>query len=375
MTGLPPSLSRVIGLSGGALDALMPMHLWADPDGRVVQAGPTLTKMARRGDLTGLNLFRVLEMRRPARVDGVQALMALAGQRLGLVLSNARDLPLRGALTTLPEGTGLILDISLGLSFARAVSEFGLTLNDFSPCDQTVELLYLHEANSSTMALSRHLTQRLEAARAAAETQALTDALTGLANRRAMDAEIARALSDPSREFGLLHVDLDLFKQVNDSFGHAAGDAVLARVGEVLRHELRHTDVAGRVGGDEFLVLIRDCEAAVDLGGIATRIIAALERPVIHEGQVCQISARIGIAASADYAMRPGLDRLLADTDDALYRAKRGGRGRFVSHAGDAEAVTADAEPPRRRAGDPPHGGFRRRRADGAAQEGQLGRD
>jgi len=66
MTGLPPSLSRVIGLSGGALDVLMPMHLWADPDGRVVQAGPTLQKMARRGALTGVPLFRLLEFRRPS---------------------------------------------------------------------------------------------------------------------------------------------------------------------------------------------------------------------------------------------------------------------------------------------------------------------
>jgi diguanylate cyclase (GGDEF)-like protein len=348
----------VIGLSGGALDVLMPMHLWADPEGRVVQAGPTLTKMARRGDLTGLPLFRILEFRRPARVVGVQALMALAGQRLGLALRGAPDLPLRGALTTLPEGTGLILDISLGLSFARAVSEFGLTLNDFSTCDQTVELLYLHEANTSTMALSRQLSQRLEAARAEAQAQALSDPLTGLANRRAMDAEIARCLDDPGRDFGLLHIDLDLFKQVNDSLGHAAGDAVLERVGAILRHQLRHTDIAGRVGGDEFLVLLRDCVDRDEMEQVAARLIAAIEEPVPFEGHLCRISASIGLTASVDYAERPGLDRVLADTDAALYAAKRGGRGRFAVHGQGAR--------PRRRAGDLPPEGFARRRRDTA---------
>ncbi|PWK60668.1 GGDEF domain-containing protein [Roseicyclus mahoneyensis] len=368
MTGLPPSLSRVIGLSGGALDVLMPMHVWADPDGRVVQAGPTLTKMARRGDLTGLPLFRILEFRRPARVDGVQALMALAGQRLGLALRDAPDLPLRGALTTLPEGTGLILDISLGLSFARAVAEFGLTLNDFSPCDQTVELLYLHEANTSTMALSRHLSRRLEAARAEAEAQALSDPLTGLANRRAMDAEIARCLDDPGQDFGLLHIDLDRFKQVNDTLGHAAGDAVLARVGAILRHQLRHTDVAGRVGGDEFLVLLRDCPDRAEMAAVAARLIAAIEEPVPFEGHLCRISASIGLAASIDYNQRPGLDRVLADTDAALYAAKRGGRGRYAAH-GEPEPA------PRRRAGDAAPGGFTRRCLDPLVSTPNTGGD
>ncbi len=356
MIGLPPSLSRVIGLSGGALDVLMPMHLWADPEGRVVQAGPTLTKMARTGDLTGQSLFRILDIRRPARATRVQSLLALAGQRLGLVLRDAPHLPLRGALSTLPAGTGLILDISLGLSFARAVSEFGLTLNDFSPCDQTVELLYLHEANTSTMALSRHLSRRLEAARAEAEARALTDPLTGLANRRAMDAEIARCLDDPAQDFGLMHIDLDLFKQVNDTLGHAAGDAVLERVGAILRRQLRHTDIAGRVGGDEFLVLLRDSADRAEMEQVATRLIAAIEDPLMFHGQECRVSASIGLAASTDYAQRPGFDRLLADTDAALYAAKRGGRGRVACHPS-----------PRRRASDTPPGGYTRRRRDAHA--------
>ncbi len=361
MTGLPPSLDRVIGLSGGMLDALMPMHVWIGPDARIVQAGPTLAKMVGGGALSGRDLFEVITFRRPVGVQGFDVLGRLAGQRLGLVLSAAPDLPLRGTLAALPGGSGMILDISLGLSFVRAVAEFGLTLNDFSPCDQTVELLYLHEANALTMSLSRHLTERLKTAHAEAEVQALTDPLTGLANRRAMDTQITRALSDLSREFGLLHVDLDLFKEVNDTHGHAAGDAVLTRVGEVLSHELRAEDIAGRVGGDEFLVLLPDCTEEEELSAVATRLIATLERPVLHERRLCMISASIGITSSRAYTRRPSLDALLADTDAALYAAKHAGRGRHVLHR-------PVAPPPEIAA--PPPGGHTRRRADDGAHRG-----
>lgn len=354
-------------LWGGALDGLMPMHLWVGGDGRILHAGPTLTKMAGKGDLAGLPLFEVITARRPAAVDTVTALAELAGQRIGLALVRAPDLALRGTVAVLPGGAGLILDISLGLSFARAVAGFGLTLNDFSPCDQTIELLYLHEANTATMALSRHLTRRLETARAMAEAQALTDPLTGLANRRAMDAEIARVLADHSQEFGLMQIDLDLFKQVNDSFGHAAGDAVLVRVGQVLRQHLRLGDMAARVGGDEFIALIRDCAAPEDLGRIAARLIEAIEVPVIHRGQSCRVSASIGIATVRTYPERPSLERVLADADGALYAAKRAGRGRFAIHAEAPPAPLAGRSRfglLRRRAGDPPLGGFRRRQND-----------
>jgi len=365
MTGLLPKLDRVIGLSGGALDALMPMHLWIDGGGRIMRAGPTLTKMAGQGDLSGQNLFAVIELRGPSRIDTVAGLAALAGHRIGLALVSAPHLPLRGALAVLPGGAGMILDLSLGLSFAKAVAGFGLTLGDFSPCDQTVELLYLYEANTATMALSRHLTRRLEAARADAEMMALTDPLTGLANRRAMDGALARALADNGRDFGVLQIDLDLFKQVNDTHGHAAGDAVLERVGHVLRHQLRLGDVAARVGGDEFTVLIRDAAAPDDLGRIAARLIRGLERPVIHRGQSCCISASIGIAAIASYDTRPTIQRLLADADGALYAAKRAGRGRYALHGGPPIVTAPPPAPmPRRRAGDLAPKTARRRQND-----------
>ena len=363
MTGLMPGLDRVIGLSGGMLDALMPMHLWVGPEGRVVQAGPTLAKMARRDTLAGRPVTEVIALCRPAQSATLSALRTRVGQRVGLALTNAPDLPLRGAVAGMPDAAGVILDISLGLSFARAVAEFGLTLTDFSPCDQTIELLYLHEANASTMALSRHLTGRLEAARADAERQAMTDPLTGLANRRAMDAHLLRALEDMTQDFGLLHVDLDLFKAVNDTHGHAAGDAVLERVGEVLRGELRGGDVAGRVGGDEFVVLLPGSPAPEELCAVAARLIERLETPVPFEGRACRISASVGISSSAGYRARPGLDALLADADAALYAAKHAGRGRYRLHRGHGAPDSAQ----------PPGAGPRRRRHDRDPGAGSSG--
>ena len=359
------SAAPILGLCGDALDRLLPMHLWIGADGHVIRAGPTLTKMMGQGELRGLPAFELIMIRRPGIVDSLDGLRDLTGQRLGLILRHAPHLPLRGAAVALPDAAGVIVDLSLGLSFSRGVAEFGLTLNDFSPCDQTIELLYLHEANSATTALSQHLTARLQNARAEAQAQAMTDPLTGLANRRAMDAEISRALADHAHDFGLMQIDLDLFKRVNDSFGHAAGDAVLERVGHVLRHQLRLGDMAARVGGDEFIVLIRDCTEAEDLGRIATRLIAACEVPVSYRGQLCQISASIGIAAVTTYPHRPDLDQLLADADAALYSAKRAGRGRHAFH-GSAPIVVNAAQPVthRRRADDLPPGGFRRRQND-----------
>ena len=239
---------------------------------------------------------------------------------------------LRGVVMPLPAGGGVLLDVSLGLSFQRAVAEFGLTLQDFSPCDQTVELMYLSEANASIARLSRHLTERLRAARHEAEAQALTDALTGLANRRAMDIDMQRRLSDQTSRFAVLHIDLDLFKAVNDTHGHAAGDRILQEVGLVLRADLRRGDVAGRIGGDEFLLIVGGCEDPKPLAAIARRLIARFETPVPFGDVMLNVSASIGIATTANYDVRPSVDEMLADTDMELYRAKHEGRGRFAIH-------------------------------------------
>jgi diguanylate cyclase (GGDEF)-like protein len=319
-------------------DRLLPMHVNVGPEGRVRHVGPTFRKMTDGADVIGRSIAEVIDIRKPRTVSSYDDLLSLEGQRLTLALRNAPDLVLRGVATALPVGEGLLIDISLGPGFQRAVAHFDLTMSDFSHSDQTVELLYLAEANAAIARLSRQLTERLSAAREAAERQALTDPLTGLSNRRAMDAELGRMLADPDLHLSLLHIDLDYFKQVNDTLGHAAGDRILTMVGDVLRSELRASDLSARVGGDEFLVVLNGKTEPDELAAKARRLICLLERPVPHDGNFARVSASIGIATTATYAVRPDVQRLLADADAALYRAKGAGRGGFRIHGIPCEA-------------------------------------
>ena len=308
-----------------ALDLLMPMHLCFDLKGQITHAGPTFKKMVSGQGLIGSPLSDILEIRKPFAPDTAQNWLALAGQNLQLVLGTAPHLLLRGTIATLPEDAGGILNISPGLSFIRVVDEFGLSLNDFSPCDQTVELMYLYEANQVVSAESRKLTARLMQARATAEEQALTDTLTGLSNRRALEAVLTRLLSRPDAHFALMHLDLDFFKQVNDTFGHAAGDHVLHHVAHILRSELRAGDMAARFGGDEFVILLRDCDDVDYVRAIAERLITSMEKPIRFEGNICKISASVGITLTSRYD-RPEAAQLLNDADVALYMSKAAGR-------------------------------------------------
>ncbi|MEP5362090.1 MAG: EAL domain-containing protein [Nitratireductor sp.] len=188
----------------------------------------------------------------------------------------------------------------------------------------------------------------LEATKARIEHNALHDSLTGLANRRYLDevlCECSNARGDASEVTALLHIDLDRFKQINDTLGHAAGDAVLTHAASALADTVEQGDFVARVGGDEFVVL---CRRAVRAGGdpaaalsrLAERIIARIQQPVAYEGHECRIGGSIGVAFAADARLDP--KKLLVNADIALYRAKSRGRNRyqFFNEALQAEIVT-----------------------------------
>jgi len=316
-------------LPQSVMDTLLPMHVRCDSKGLIVHAGPTCAKMAGDAGFVGRDILDVFTIRRPAGTDTFDALQQAANQRLSLSLRDTEGLPLRGVLKPLPDAQGAILNLSFGLSFARAVAEFSLTLNDFSVTDQTVELLYLNEAKASTMRLSEHLTNRLQDAHAKAQAQAHTDVLTGLSNRRAMDDELHYLMTSRNKDFTLMHLDLDLFKQVNDTYGHAAGDMVLREIGRILDGELRRNDFPARIGGDEFLIALRPAQTDAVVARIAKRIIDRIEEPIAIEGATVRISASIGITSTTAYTSRPTLKQMMDDVDKALYCAKHNGRGQF----------------------------------------------
>ncbi|MBN2905803.1 MAG: GGDEF domain-containing protein [Rhodobacteraceae bacterium] len=317
--------TAAIGLGGAALDRLMPMHLWLGPDGRVRHAGPTLTRLAG-GAVQGLPFGAVMTLRRPHPAPDLGALLQLEGASLKLVLTGVPDLPLKGVVVALPEGAGALVDLSLGISLIEAVGRFDLTLRDFAPTDLAVELLYLTEAKAAVADELKRLALRLNGARASAEAEAATDTLTGLANRRGLDATLARMVRDRS-PFALMHVDLDHFKAVNDTHGHAAGDAVLRQVAVVLRSQSRGRDLVARIGGDEFVIVFDEMVDPAQLRQIARRLITRLERPILVGDVPCRISASIGITLSTRHDP-PDPDRLLQEADVALYESKRRGRAR-----------------------------------------------
>jgi diguanylate cyclase (GGDEF)-like protein len=160
--------------------------------------------------------------------------------------------------------------------------------------------------------------------------RALHDPLTGLANRDLLLDRLALALQRAERHhthIAVLFLDLDNFKLINDSLGHAAGDRLLVEVGHRLTAQLRGTDTAARFGGDEFVLVCEDLNDAQESVQIADRITAALRPPFTIEGRNIAVTASIGIAVPASTAHAP--DQLLQDADQAMYRAKARGGGRF----------------------------------------------
>lgn len=160
---------------------------------------------------------------------------------------------------------------------------------------------------------------------------ALHDPLTGLANRVLLRDHLERALARRGRGRGtiaLLFVDLDDFKRINDSYGHAAGDQILVRVAERLVGAVRAEDVVGRHSGDEFAVLLAHVRAADEAIASAERILGELRRPIMLGGHSIVVGGTIGIAV----AMEPGAtaEDLLTQADAAMYAAKADGKGRHA---------------------------------------------
>lgn len=159
------------------------------------------------------------------------------------------------------------------------------------------------------------------------------DDLTGIPNRRELDNRLEQALNRAERNqamLALLFIDMDGFKSVNDALGHEAGDQVLKLIANRIKKVLRKSDVAGRMGGDEFAVVLEGnvtCEATAV---VAQKLLTSLSAPyTLSEGQVAHVSASIGIACSPNDGN--DLKGLLSQADTAMYEAKKLGKNRYVT--------------------------------------------
>jgi diguanylate cyclase (GGDEF)-like protein/PAS domain S-box-containing protein len=156
------------------------------------------------------------------------------------------------------------------------------------------------------------------------------DPLTGLPNRTIFAQRLGQALAQAARydhKVALLFIDLDRFKVVNDTMGHEAGDRLLREVADRLRESLREGDTVARHGGDEFVVLIEQYDSAIQLAGVAQKIIDQAGQPYVFDGHEFHISASIGIATYPNDGQDSGT--LFKHADIAMYRAKEAGKNQY----------------------------------------------
>jgi diguanylate cyclase (GGDEF)-like protein len=216
--------------------------------------------------------------------------------------------------------------VSSAIKGAKAAELTTLEPGDSEP--RALEWTFQPMADGGIVVLVEDITARRQA-EARISHLARFDELTGLPNRVSFQNEIDCELSDShnwSQLSALLFVDLDQFKQVNDTLGHPAGDRLLCAVAERLREMMRPEDYVARFGGDEFVVFLRNIRSSEDAAKLAARIVDKLSEAYELDDHQVEIGASIGIALTS-----PGLgsDHLLKNADMALYRAKADGRGTY----------------------------------------------
>jgi diguanylate cyclase (GGDEF)-like protein/PAS domain S-box-containing protein len=177
--------------------------------------------------------------------------------------------------------------------------------------------------------LSRDITERKEM-EAYILHQSFHDALTGLPNRLLLEDRMKQATAHVDRQhvpMAVLFIDLDRFKDINDTLGHAAGDRLLQEVAERLGKCVRNGDTVARLSGDEFVVLLAGLQEVQDAALVSEKIVEAVAEPCLIAGKELRVSPSIGIAIFPDDGRQP--DELLRNADTAMYHSKQEGRGRF----------------------------------------------
>jgi diguanylate cyclase (GGDEF)-like protein len=337
------------------LDLFLPFHLLLDERGVIQAHGPGLCKLPFASALIGSSFQDHFAVEHPHMQDGENVCALPSATLMRLRCPAMPDLFLKAVGlefggyptqdTCKNTKGGRLVNLSFGLSVARAVEAYGLQETDFAQTDLAADMLFLLKAKSAAIAASLRLTRQLQGAKDAAEEMAFSDALTGLRNRRVLTPKLAKLCSSAT-PFSLMHLDLDYFKAINDTLGHAAGDFVLQQVAHILQEELRRKDIVIRQGGDEFVLIFEDLVDPARLRRTADRLIARIQQPMLFQGHRCAVSASIGIAISTAYS-QPDPGQIMQDADAALYVSKRAGRGQcsfFDTPSGSYDAPTQHYE-------------------------------
>ncbi|MGY1651035.1 diguanylate cyclase domain-containing protein [Geodermatophilus sp. SYSU D01119] len=224
--------------------------------------------------------------------------------------------------------------VALGTALVRSLSGAALTRGEELVAALVVAALLARQYG--TVRENVRLADDLAAREAQLRRLAFSDPLTGLANRALFLDRLEHALTLHARDMrpvAVVFLDLDDFKAVNDTLGHAAGDELLQRVAERLTGSLRAGDTVARLGGDEFAVVLED---GGDAGEAASRVAAAMALPFPVAGTLRPVGASTGVVALGPEDTAAGADELMARADAAMYAAKRAGKGRVVHHGAPA---------------------------------------
>lgn len=196
-----------------------------------------------------------------------------------------------------------------------------------------------HPETTKIVVVARDVTDQIEKEKQLAESnrraefQAGHDALTGLPNRAKFTADLRsvhQRFLDTGRLYGVMHIDLDRFKAVNDTLGHAAGDAVLINAAKTMQHLMRDGDTICRFGGDEFIAICRNVGDFEDMRQVAQRLITGLAQPFEWQRKRIEIGASVGIAIVSSNIEDPEV--LVRNADMALYEVKNNGRNNFACY-------------------------------------------
>jgi diguanylate cyclase (GGDEF)-like protein/PAS domain S-box-containing protein len=195
----------------------------------------------------------------------------------------------------------------------------------------------------SVLAVGRDITE-LNASRRKIHQMVFYDSLTSLPNRALFNDRLRQLLKDASwhgQMAGVMLLDLDRFKVINDTLGHPAGDELLRETAGRLKNCVRSYDTTARLGGDEFAILLSDIRTGDDLGRIANKILEAFDEPFILEGKEVFISSSVGISVYPDDSS--DADDLIKQADSAMYFAKRSGRNNFRFYSRDLTASSSES--------------------------------
>ena len=322
------------GLGPAQVDAAFPFHLVLDTELRILHVGSSLRRLLRNLP-DGPHLTDLFEVATP---KGVVSFADLTSNPRALFLLQSvteAGLLLRGQMLH-DHAAGCVFFVgSPWVTETATFGSLGLTLDDFAVSDAVVDYVLLLQRQSSSLAEARELASRLHETADQLTHQAFHDALTGLANRAKLIDHLSRIpMTGQPPQVSVLMLDLDGFKAVNDSYGHAAGDEVLDIVGARLRGVARADDLVARLGGDEFALVLESVAPRAPLTedavtAVVERVLAALSDP-IPLASCSAVSVRL--SASIGIAYRHGTetaDDLLRNADLAMYAAKAGGKSRY----------------------------------------------